>query len=80
MSVEADKGTRAGAAGAEFTHQTLPLVRRLAGDFLRPYVGRIALALLCMGLAAGSTAANAWLMEPVLDRIFIAARLRRCCC
>jgi len=28
--------------------------------------------LVCMGLAAGSTALRAWLMEPVLDHIFIA--------
>ena len=30
------------------------------------------LAFLLMGVAAGSTAARAWLMEPVLDRIFFA--------
>jgi subfamily B ATP-binding cassette protein MsbA len=72
LSVEADKGTRAGAPGAEFTHQTLPLVRRLVRDFLRPYVGRILMALLCMGLMAGATAGNAWLMQPMLDRVFVA--------
>ncbi len=48
------------------------LVRRLAGDFMRPHAGRIALAFLLMGLAAGSTAGRAWLMQPVLDRIFVA--------
>lgn len=31
----------------------------------------MALALLCMGVIAASTAANAWLMQPVLDRIFV---------
>jgi subfamily B ATP-binding cassette protein MsbA len=47
------------------------LVRRLAGEFLRPHAGRLVLALVCMGLVAATTAANAWLMEPVLDRIFV---------
>jgi ATP-binding cassette, subfamily B, bacterial MsbA len=48
------------------------LVGRLARDFMRPHAKRIVLAFLLMGLAAGSTAARAWLMEPVLDRIFVA--------
>jgi subfamily B ATP-binding cassette protein MsbA len=48
------------------------LVARLARDFIRPHVRRIALAFVLMGLAAGSTAGRAWLMQPVLDRIFVA--------
>jgi subfamily B ATP-binding cassette protein MsbA len=56
----------------EFSHHTIPLVRRLVHDFLRPYAGRMALALLCMAAMAGATAANAWLMEPMLDRVFVA--------
>jgi ATP-binding cassette, subfamily B, bacterial MsbA len=51
---------------------SLVLVRRLMHDFIRRHAGKIALAFLCMGVAAGSTALRAWLMEPVLDRIFIA--------
>src|SRR5205085_5668950 len=51
---------------------SLVLVRRLVHDFIRRHAGKIALAFLCMGVAAGSTALRAWLMEPVLDRIFIA--------
>jgi len=39
---------------------------------MRPHARRIILAFLLMGVAAGSTAARAWLMEPVLDRIFFA--------
>ncbi|TMJ58148.1 MAG: ATP-binding cassette domain-containing protein [Alphaproteobacteria bacterium] len=38
---------------------------------MRPHVRRIALAALLMGLAAASTALRAWLMQPVLDRIFV---------
>ncbi|MGH6974565.1 MAG: ABC transporter ATP-binding protein [Stellaceae bacterium] len=51
---------------------TLPLLRRIIGQFVRPYVGRLALALVCMGLMAGATATNAWLMQPMLDRVFVA--------
>jgi subfamily B ATP-binding cassette protein MsbA len=48
------------------------LVWRLARDFMRPHARRIALAFLLMGVAAASTALRAWLMQPVLDRIFLA--------
>ena len=48
------------------------LVVRLARDFMRPHAKRLVLAFLLMGLAAASTAGRAWLMEPVLDRIFVA--------
>ena len=48
------------------------LIWRLARDFMRPHVPRILFAFLLMGLAAASTAGRAWLMEPVLDRIFVA--------
>ncbi|HEV2302176.1 MAG TPA: ABC transporter transmembrane domain-containing protein [Stellaceae bacterium] len=48
------------------------LVWRLGREFIRPHARRIAAAFLCMGLAAGATALRAWLMEPVLDRIFVA--------
>ncbi len=50
---------------------TAALVWRLARDFMRPHLPRVALAFLLMGLAAGSTALRAWLMQPVLDRIFV---------
>src|SRR5215472_9550800 len=48
------------------------LVARLVRDFMRPHVRRIVLAFILMGLAAGSTAGRAWLMQPVLDLIFVA--------
>ena len=51
---------------------SLALVRRLVRDFIWRHAGQIGLALACMGIAAASTALRAWLMEPVLDRIFIA--------
>jgi subfamily B ATP-binding cassette protein MsbA len=69
--IVAKKGKRPALPIAEFSHDTLPLVRRLIGDFLRPYWGRMALAFLCMALVAAATAANAWLMQPMLDRVFV---------
>ena len=40
-------------------------------DHVRPHLGRLLLAALCMVVAAGATAALAYLMEPVLDEIFL---------
>jgi ATP-binding cassette, subfamily B, bacterial MsbA len=51
--------------------RTAALVWRLARDFMRPHLARVALAFLLMGAAAGSTALRAWLMQPVLDRVFV---------
>ena len=51
---------------------SLPLLRRLVREFLRPYIGRLGLALACMAVMAATTAANAWLMQPMLDRVFVA--------
>jgi subfamily B ATP-binding cassette protein MsbA len=50
---------------------TAGLVRRLAKEFIWRHRGRIALAFVCMGIGAGSTALRAWLMQPTLDRIFV---------
>lgn len=50
---------------------TAALIRRLLGDYLKPYTGRLALAIVCMVLAAASQPALAWLMEPVVRDIFI---------
>jgi subfamily B ATP-binding cassette protein MsbA len=47
------------------------LVWRLVRDFMRPHALAVAFALVLMGVAAGSTALRAWLMQPVLDHIFV---------
>ncbi|HVM81865.1 MAG TPA: lipid A export permease/ATP-binding protein MsbA [Stellaceae bacterium] len=60
----------AGQPGDAARAPTAPLMRRLVRDFLRPQWPRIVLALVAMGVAAGATAANAWLMQPVLDNVF----------
>ena len=51
--------------------QSAALVRRLTRDFIWPHRGAIVLAFVCMGIGSGSTAVRAWLMQPMLDRIFV---------
>src|SRR5271155_391798 len=51
--------------------RTAALVWRLARDFMRPHALRVAFAFMLMAVSAGSTALRAWLMQPVLDRIFV---------
>jgi len=58
--------------GEKIRPDTVALTRRIVREFLRPYLHWVFLALGAMGVVAGTTAANAWLMQPVLDRIFIA--------
>lgn len=52
-------------------HTSTALIGRLVRDYVRPYTGRLALAMGCMALMAAGTAANAWLMQPVLDDVFL---------
>ncbi len=47
---------------------------RLARDAVLPYFGQFLLAGLCMILVAVSTAALAWLMNPVVDKVFVERR------
>jgi ATP-binding cassette, subfamily B, bacterial MsbA len=72
LSFEASSRPAASASPAASVQASLPLLRRLVREFLRPYVGRLGLALSCMGVIAGATAANAWMMQPMLDRVFVA--------
>ena len=61
------------AAPAEFSHRTVPLVRRLVGEFLRPHLAAHgASPSWRWAVMAAATAANAWLMQPMLDRVFVA--------
>ncbi len=45
---------------------------RLARESIRPYVGWIVAAIICMALVATATAASAWLMKPVINDVFFA--------
>ncbi len=55
------------AAGAA-THV---LLGRLARQYVHSHLWRLAVAGLCMIVVAATTAANAWLLEPVLDEVFL---------
>src|SRR5260221_3918805 len=48
------------------------LIGRLVRDFIWRHANKLALAFVFMAIAGGATALRAWLMEPVLDGIFIA--------
>jgi len=50
---------------------TAALVSRLVREQVRPHFGRLSFSVICMGLVAGATAANAWLMQPMLDKVFL---------
>lgn len=47
------------------------LLGRLVREAVRPYFGALVLAVLSMALVAGMTAASAWLMDPVVNKVFI---------
>ncbi|MEQ8195112.1 MAG: lipid A export permease/ATP-binding protein MsbA [Rhodospirillales bacterium] len=47
------------------------MVRRLIRDSVRPYTGRLILALIAMAVMAAATALSAWLMKPVVNDVFI---------
>ena len=49
---------------------SMELLRRLLLGHVRPFAGRLALALLCMAVYAGANAAIAWLVQPALDDVF----------
>lgn len=53
---------------------SLRLVSRLARDSIRPYAAKIALSLLMMSLVAAATALSAWLMDPVVNKVFVEKR------
>jgi|AGTN01.3.fsa_nt_gi ABC-type multidrug transport system, ATPase and permease components len=57
-----------------FDHSTAILVRRLLREGVRPYWRLIAVAALCMAVSAGATAAYAWLMDPIINKIFVARK------
>ena len=52
-------------------NSTPALMRRLWRENIRHYYGWIILALFCMALMATATAFSAWLMEPVVNEVFI---------
>ena len=53
---------------------SVALVRRLLRENVRHYFGWLVLALVGMAVMAGATALSAWLMEPVVNEVFIAKK------
>jgi len=49
---------------------TKELFGRLYRESIQEHKGTVILAVACMGLVAAATAASAWLLEPVIDKIF----------
>jgi subfamily B ATP-binding cassette protein MsbA len=47
------------------------LVKRLLKDFISKYYGALALAIIFMVIIAATTALQAWIMKPILDKIFV---------
>ncbi|HXE16707.1 MAG TPA: lipid A export permease/ATP-binding protein MsbA [Stellaceae bacterium] len=52
--------------------RTLPLLRRLLLEHVLRHWPRLVAAFACMAVVAATTAGNAWLMQPMLDRVFMA--------
>jgi len=50
---------------------SLSLMKRVVRELVGPYMGRLFLAVFCMVLVAAATAASAWLMDPMVNKIFI---------
>ncbi|WP_420564956.1 ABC transporter ATP-binding protein [Thalassobaculum sp.] len=51
--------------------RTGPLLRRLWAAFVRPHAGWLAVASVAMAIVAATTALTAWLMDPVVDKVFV---------
>ena len=62
----------AAASGDTRYQSTRELMGRLLGECVRPYVGWLGLAVACMAVMAAATALKAWLMEPIVNEVFIA--------
>ncbi len=50
---------------------TRSLIARLGREHLRPYIGWLMLAVFFMAIVAATTGLSAWLMEPVVNELFI---------
>lgn len=55
----------------DYRADTRHLVKRLLREYVGKHRGKIGLAAICMVLAAATTAAHAYIMEPMLDHIFV---------
>ncbi len=51
--------------------RSLPLIKRLWSSFIRPHAGWLAVASVAMALVAATTALTAYLMDPVVNEVFV---------
>ena len=51
--------------------KSIKLIKRLIKEHVKPYFGKLFLAALCMAVVAATIATNAWLMQPILDEVFL---------
>lgn len=47
------------------------MIKRIVKDAVAPYFGKIVLALVCMALMAAATGGYAYLMDPVINEVFV---------
>ncbi len=52
-------------------HYSWPLMKRLAREYIYPRWQKIAFAMMLMAVASGMTAAQAFLLEPIINKIFV---------
>jgi subfamily B ATP-binding cassette protein MsbA len=65
---------RSPSGGAFARTGSLRLVKRMAREFLTPYLPHMVVAFACMLVTALATAATAWLLEPAINDVFIDRR------
>ena len=52
-------------------NSTAKIVQRLFNEYIKKHTFKLIISVFCMTLVAAATAINAWMMQPVLDDIFI---------
>ena len=50
---------------------TTKLLKRLFSNYVKKHYSKLIISIFCMIIVAAATALNAWMMQPVLDEIFI---------
>ena len=53
---------------------TWQILKRLFANYIRPHLGRLAIAIMFMIMAAGTEGATAWLLDPAIDYLFLDKR------
>ena len=52
-------------------NSTRNILLRIFNNYIRKHSQKIFIAVICMIIVSATTAINAWMMQPVLDDIFI---------